>query len=178
MLTKNDPKKVEAGRLIFRAPRASDGPQMYALIDRCKPLDLNSRYCYLILCEHFFSTCVVVERDENIIGLITAYRRPDQPETLFIWQVAVDQSMRGQGLAKRMMQHLFAQPSLADITAIEATVNPSNHASRALFHSMAATVDARVDETPLFAASIFGAGDHEQENLIRVHPLSLDPSGK
>jgi len=90
--------------LSFRAPVANDGTAMHALVERCKPLDVNSQYCYLILCEHFPSTCVVVEEGSEVVGFITAYIPPGKRDTLFIWQVAVDARLRGQGLAKKMLR--------------------------------------------------------------------------
>jgi L-2,4-diaminobutyric acid acetyltransferase len=171
MLTGNDLETKEAGRLLFRKPLAGDGPGIYALADRSKPLDLNSRYCYLILCEHFASTCVVAERQEQIVGFMTGYILPDRRDTLFIWQIAVDADMRGKGLAKKMLRHLLARPILKGIRYIEATVNPSNDASRALFRSLARDCLVELSETMLFPAEWFGTGDHEQENLIRVGPI-------
>ncbi|MFQ5344901.1 MAG: diaminobutyrate acetyltransferase [Mariprofundus sp.] len=172
MLTGNDLETKEAGRLSFRTPVAADGPAIHALVERCKPLDVNSRYCYLILCEHFASTCVVAEYDGNIVGFITAYVPPERRDTLFVWQVAVDARMRGQGLAKKMLRQLLGRRNLKRISFVEATVNPSNDASRSLFHSLARDCNCICDETALFAASLFGEGDHEQENLIRVGPVN------
>lgn len=171
MLTKNELK--EEGRLLFRPPVAGDGPCMHALVERCKPLDVNSLYCYLILCEHFSSTCVVTEVDGEIAAMMTAYIPPERPDTLFVWQIAVDASLRGRGVAKKQFAHLLERECLAGIRYIEATVNPSNDASRGLFHSLAASYDCEVTENELFPASMFGEGDHEQENLLRVGPVSL-----
>ena len=171
MLTGTPLETREAGRLSFREPVADDGPGIYALVERSKPLDLNSRYCYLILCAHFSSTCVVVEQEGTIAAFMTAYILPEQRDTLFVWQIAVDAKMRGQGLAKKMLRRLLARPVLKGVRYIEATVNPSNDASRALFHSLARDCSVEVSETLLFGSDLFGAGDHEQENLIRVGPI-------
>jgi len=171
MLTRNELETKEAGRLSFRAPVADDGPAMHALVDRCKPLDLNSRYCYIILCEHFASTCAVVELDGEVAAMITAYVPPEQCDTLFVWQVAVDAHLRGQGVAKKLMRHLLGRNNLQNIRFVEATVNPSNDASRSLFHSLAHDRSCQIDENLLFDAAMFGEGDHEQENLIRVGPI-------
>lgn len=177
MLTRNNKETLEAGRLSFRAPVAADGPSIYALIERSKPLDLNSRYCYLILCEHFSATCVVAFENEELVGLVTAYLRPDAPDTLFIWQVAVDASMRGQGVAKKMVVELLKRNSLQHVRHLEATVNPSNDASRALFHSLASSYGAQVSESLLFPETLLGDDNHEQENLIRVSELSMELVG-
>ena len=166
----------EAGRLSFRQPVAADGPAMHALVERCKPLDVNSRYCYLILCEHFSSSCVVAEMDGEVVAMMTAYVLPEGHDTLFVWQIAVDARLRGRGVARKLFTHLLKRRNLKNISTIEATVNPSNDASRALFHSLARECCCEVSETPLFAGELFadddGEGDHEQENLIRVAPVN------
>ncbi len=176
MLTGNDLETKEAGCLLntlsFRCPVANDGPAMHALVERCKPLDVNSRYCYLILCEHFPSTCVIVGAGNEVVGMITAYIPPEKSDTLFVWQVAVDARLRGQGLAKNMLRSLLSRPDLKSIRYIEATVNPSNAASRSLFKSLAKDCSCAFDEELIFPADMFGQGNHEQENLIRVGPIT------
>jgi len=181
MLTTNQSK--EAGRLSFRQPVAADGPAMHALVERCKPLDVNSRYCYLILCEHYSSSCIVAEMDGEVVAMMTAYVLPERRDTLFVWQIAVDARLRGRGVARKLFAHLLKRRNLMNITTIEATVNPSNDASRALFHSLAKACGCGVEETPLFEARLFDSagfdhagadhaeGEHEQENLIRVGPI-------
>ncbi|WP_238701344.1 diaminobutyrate acetyltransferase [Mariprofundus erugo] len=157
--------------MSFRAPVAVDGPAMYALVERCPPLDLNSRYCYLILCDHFASTCVVAEQDREVLAFVTGYIPPDRRDTLFVWQVAVDHRLRGQGVAGKMLRSLLERRGLKRIRYVEATVNPSNDASRALFRALARESNCHFDESLLFDAALFGAGSHEQENLVRVGPL-------
>jgi len=153
-------------RLSFRAPVANDGPAMHALVERCKPLDINSRYCYLILCEHFPSTCVVVEEGQEVVGLITAYVPPKKRDTLFVWQFALDSRLRGQGVAKKMLRHLLARHNLKRVQYVQATVSPSNEASRSLFKSLSNDVGCNFNEEFIFPARLFGEGRYEQENLI------------
>jgi len=172
MLTQKKSESKEAGRLSIREPVAADGPEIYALVERCKPLDLNSRYCYLILCEHFASTCAVVESDEGIMALITAYVPPARRDTLFVWQVAVDARLRGQGMARQLLRHLLSRQSLKGVRYVEATVNPSNNASRALFRSLARESSTELSEECLFSESLLGDEGHEQENLVRVGPIN------
>jgi len=174
MLTGTYKATSKAGRLSFRAPVASDGPAIYALVERCKPLDLNSRYCYLILCEHFSSTCVVAEREGECLAFMTAYLSTERPDTLFVWQIAVDAELRGQGVAKRLLAEVLARPALKKVRFVEATVNPSNDASRGIYHALARPYATEVHESLLFATDLLGDGDHEQENLIRVGPVDLE----
>jgi len=158
-------------RLILRQPERRDGAALHDLVAACPPLDLNSRYAYLLLCEHFAATSVVAELDGEIVGAITGYIPPAQPDTLFVWQVAVAEKMRGQSLASRMLQHL--QRHCIDARGLrwmETTISPGNKASHQLFTRFAARHSAGCTTTTLFAAGDFGASGHEEECLYRIGP--------
>ena len=94
-------------KISFRMPNADDGAAIWNLVRDCKPLDENSMYCNLIQCDHFRDTCVLAERDGEVVGWISAYLLPDDSETLFVWQVAVSPKARGTGLGVRMLEHLL-----------------------------------------------------------------------
>jgi L-2,4-diaminobutyric acid acetyltransferase len=163
--TKQDPP------LAFRKPRVSDGPDIYDLVTRSKPLDVNSRYNYLLLCSHFAETCAVVESEGSVLAFISAYCPPQQSDTLFVWQVAVDASLRGQGIAKRLIRHLLDRPNLQHIRFVEATVNPSNDASRNLFRSLARESQCDIKDSLFYSIEDFGGDAHEEEILLRVGPI-------
>ena len=156
----------------LRAPTKRDGSAIHDLIAACPPLDLNARYCYLLLCEHFSATCIVAETmDNQIDGFVSAYVPPGRPDCLFVWQVAVRERARGQGLAKRLLDELLARGALRDIVFVETTVGPDNHASRKTFAALAQTHDAKLVEFELFPPALFGAQAHEDERLLRIGML-------
>ena len=159
--------------ILFKIPTLNDAPGVYDLVDRCKPLDLNSRYCYMLVCSHFRQTSVVVENDGHVVGLVSGYRDPEQPGTLFVWQVAVDASMRGKGVASRMLKVLLGRENLRDIRHIETTISPSNSASRNLFGHLARELRAGITDRPCFGKGLFGGEAHEDEQLYRVGPFDL-----
>lgn len=172
------PPSVNSTELRLRAPGRADGAAIHALIQACPPLDCNSCYAYLVLVEHFGGTCVIAEdRRGRIVGFISAYSPPGQPDTLFVWQVAVDASARGQGLAQRMLADLLARPACAGIRYVDTTVSPGNQASRALFHRFAASCQAVLTEHPLFQRQHFGGPGHDDEPLLRIGPLAVPAPG-
>lgn len=135
-----------------------------------KVLDLNTSYAYLLWCRDFASTSVVADVDGTPGGFVTGYLRPDQPDTLMVWQVAVDEEHRGRGLARRMLSELVdAVPSR--VTGMETTITADNAASIALFTSFADSRGARITREPVFDASLFPDG-HETELLFRIGPLA------
>jgi L-2,4-diaminobutyric acid acetyltransferase len=157
----------------LRHPTIQDGAALYQLASDSQVLDVNSSYAYLLLCKHFSPTCVVAV-DAGVAGFATAYRLPQQPDTLFLWQIAVGASHRGQGLALRMLQWLLQQPSCEGVKRFETTVTPSNRASTALFEAFARSLGAELTVTPYFAADLFPGGGHEAEQLFSIAPVALD----
>ncbi len=157
--------------LSLRTPDRRDGAQIHRLIEQCPPLDLNSQYAYLLLCEHFSPTCVLAQADHQVLGFISAYMPPAQADVLFIWQVAVHPQARGRGLGLSMLQTLLRRPHLSHIQFIETTVSPQNQASRGLFAALATALQASIQELPLFDRHLFAGHGHDDEPLLRIGPF-------
>ena len=134
-------------------------------------LDINSDYAYLLLARDFHETCVIAEEDGRVIGFVTAYRPPRDPDVLFVWQIAVSEEARGRGLASQMLDELIKRGLLLGVQFIEATVTGSNFASRALFMSLGRRHNVDCEITTGFSADAFETAGHEAEDLFRIGPL-------
>ena len=157
--------------LTLRQPERRDGAALHRLVASCPPLDLNSRYAYLLFCHHHARTSVVAESGGAIVGAITAYVPPAQPDTLFVWQVAVAPHMRGQGLAAHMLDHLGHQwLAQRQLRWLETTISPGNEPSDNLFTGFARRHGAGCTTATLFFASDFGESGHEEECLYKIGP--------
>jgi L-2,4-diaminobutyric acid acetyltransferase len=160
----------------LRKPCSEDGPSVHQLISECPPLDTNSVYCNLLQCTYFQATCVIAECDQRLCGFTSAYIAPDRPDTLFIWQVAVPEAFRGQGLAKRMIQHLLQRQYTGSIDYLETTITEANQASWRLFESLAKQNDTPMQSNILFDLNTHFNGKHDSEFLVRIGPLNNTPS--
>lgn len=170
--------RSDPSTMVLREPRLDDGPRIRQLIDSCRPLDPNSTYAYLLLSHHFAGTCVVAERAGHLLGFISGYVEPRQPDTLFVWQVAVDPAARGQGLALSMLHELTLRDALRErIFFIEATVTPDNDPSRRMFGKLARTLGAPCNESDFIGETLFGGEAHEEERLIRIGPIPINHNG-
>jgi L-2,4-diaminobutyric acid acetyltransferase len=159
--------------VVIRPPCVTDGASVNALIASCPPLDRNSLYCNLLQCTHFSATSALAEQEGKVIGFASGYRLPDEPETLFIWQVAVDRIARGRALGKHLIFDILSRPVCADVSMLKTTVTQSNSASQAMFDKTAAVLDAPHRRTLLFDRDRHLGGSHSSEFLISIGPFQI-----
>ena len=170
--TKTEDRQAASRRVSLRKPASADGSRIWRLVAVCPPLDQNSMYCNLLQCRDFAETSVLAELQGEAVGWVSGYRRPDDPSTLFIWQVAVHERARGLGLARRMLFDLLERQGARDVVRMQTTITPDNRASHALFRSVAERADADLEETVCFDGERHFAGRHASERLITIGPLN------
>ena len=158
-----DPKPI-----TLRKPVDSDGAAVWALIKECRPLDVNSMYCNLIQCDHFAETCVVAESGDEVLGWISAYILPEEPDTLFVWQVAVSENARGCGLGGRMLKELLTRDACEGILQLKTTITKSNEASWALFSRFAERQGADLDSEAHFKRDEHFEGRSATEHMVTI----------
>ncbi|SFP50112.1 L-2,4-diaminobutyric acid acetyltransferase [Amycolatopsis arida] len=168
-----------AGHVVIENPAKSDGAALWRIARDSRKLDLNSSYAYLLWCQDFADTSVVARVDGEPVGFVIGYRRPTALDALLVWQVAVDSSQRGHGLAGRLLDALFTplvNGAPGGVRFLDTTITPDNEASIRLFESFAKRWSADLTRTPLFAAADF-PDEHEPEDLYRIGPLAPRASG-
>ncbi|NJQ07328.1 diaminobutyrate acetyltransferase [Streptomyces lonarensis] len=155
-------------------PRLEDGAALWRIARDSRVLDLNSSYSYLLWCRDHSATSIVArDADGDPVGFITGYLRPQDQRTLFVWQVAVDHSQRGRGLAAAMLGTLVARTAEElGVEFVETTVTPDNAPSNRLFTSFADRHSAPMRSDVLLDADVFPDDGHEPEVLHRIGPLA------
>jgi L-2,4-diaminobutyric acid acetyltransferase len=127
----------------------------------------------MLFCTHFRKTSVVALNDNNrVVGFVSGYRPPVKVDALFIWQVAVDASMRGRSLAPKIIDNILNRAYNKDIKFIHATVTPSNKPSERLFRKLAEIYNTRCKTSLFFKGEYFCHNDaHEDEYLFNIGPI-------
>ncbi len=155
----------------LRKPVAKDGADIWKLIRACRPLDENSMYCNLLQCDHFADTCVVAQRSGEIVGWVSAYVMPNEPDTLFVWQVAVADTARGHGLGALMLQNILNRPQCKDVSRVQTTITADNEASWAMFRKFGRVMGAKLDVKAYYTQALHFQERHKTEHLVTI-PLS------
>nr|WP_321980808.1 diaminobutyrate acetyltransferase [uncultured Cohaesibacter sp.] len=161
-------KQIHPARPLLRIPCAEDGAEIWELVRNCRPLDENSMYCNLLQCDHFADTCVLAELSGEVVGWISAYILPNDPDTLFIWQVAVAEKARGLGLGSKMLQTIIDRPQCEAVTKLQTTITKDNEASWALFGKFAKNQSCKLDSQPYYTQSQHFQDRHDTENLVTI----------
>lgn len=162
------PKPTTPATIGFRHPSIEDGADIWRTIRDQSVLDLNSSYAYLLLCDRFSQSCLIAEADGKQAGFLVGFEPPQSPGVLFVWQISVNEEFRGLGIAQRMIEELVRRRGF---TAVEATVTPSNSASRRLFRSFAERMGCPCQEQPHFQAKHFPDQGIEAEDLFHIGPI-------
>lgn len=152
----------------LRKPAAEDGANIWRLVRACKPLDENSMYCNLVQCDHFRDTCIVAEMDGEIVGWVSGYKLPDDPETLFVWQVAVSDTARGTGLGTLMLRGLLSRENCKGVTRVQTTITRDNGASWALFRKFTELSAGELSSAPYFSKDEHFDTLHDTEYMVTI----------
>lgn len=145
-----------------------DGGDLWRIASDAQTLDVNASYAYLLWCRDFAATTIVADVGGVPGGFVSGYVRPDAPDTLMIWQVAVDEAHRGRGIARAMLEELTDR--VPEVTVMETTITDDNAASIGLFTTFAERRDATITRSDLFEFDHF-PDDHDAERLYRITPL-------
>ena len=116
--------------------------------------------------------------DGRRLGFVGGYLKPSDPSVLFIWQIAVSREARGRRIGAGLLDEVLDRPACRHVRHLEATVTPSNEASRALFRSFARSRRVACREAPMFHSADFGGGAHEDEQLVRIGPFHAPGGGR
>lgn len=169
IISKN--KKIEIKSILYRKPTVNDGAQMFEIVKKSGVLDVNSSYSYLMWGKYFNETSIVAEVDGKIIGFISGLIQPNTPNTIFVWQIAIDEKYRGNGLALTSLKKLINQVKHKNVTFLEATITPSNIPSNRLFRRLATELKTNHIIVPCFEKEHFPDAANEEELTYRIGPF-------
>ncbi|MEU7033771.1 diaminobutyrate acetyltransferase [Streptomyces sp. NPDC046237] len=168
-----DQNTVAKKQAVFRAPVPEDGPAVWKLVENTPGLDSNSLYYYTLWFRDFTDGSLVATVDDELVGFLTGYRRPDEPDTYFVWQTAVNPRHGIPFLGVKLFQAAADRQVADGARYVEATVSAENKAIIMVLKQFAKKHSAPVETRVLFPSSLF-ADSHHDEVLYRIGPLTAD----
>ena len=167
MNTRND---LLLDKIELRTPLNTDGDALKGLLATTPVFDGNSVQCTLLQCGHFAKTSVAAFLHGRLVGFVSAYYPPNEPHTLFVWQVVVSQQLRALGLGKKMLHWLIDQPACRQAIRLVTAIGIKNAVPWSMFDSFARDIGAlpiKSFVTPLTPKD----GFVPDEYLLRISPL-------
>ncbi|MGW0704205.1 diaminobutyrate acetyltransferase [Streptomyces sp. NPDC002867] len=158
---------------VFRAPVPQDGPAVWKMVEDTPGLDSNSLYYYSLWFRDFADGSLVATVHDELVGFLTGYRRPEEPETYFVWQTAVSPRHGIPFLGVKLFQAAADQQVANGARYVEATVSAENKAIIMVLKQFAKKHSAPIETRVLFPSSLF-TDSHHDEVLYRIGPLTAD----
>lgn len=84
-----------------------------------------NHYIYWMLGKYFPSTCLVAERDDQILGYIGALCAGEK-QKIFVWQIAVKANIRGQEIGRKLLENIVVAAGNLGICQLEIAINDKN----------------------------------------------------
>ncbi|MBA8823984.1 L-2,4-diaminobutyric acid acetyltransferase [Saccharopolyspora lacisalsi] len=157
--------------VIFRVPTPDDGLPVWEMVDKDRRLDTNSPYYYTMWFRDFAQESLVATIDEEVVGFLNGYRRPEAPDTYVVWQEAVKPRHGVPDLGVNLFKHAAEQQIAKGANFVEATVSANNKPIIMVLRRFAKARSAKIENSVLFPASYFPE-EHHDEILYRIGPLA------
>jgi L-2,4-diaminobutyric acid acetyltransferase len=170
--------------VTFRNPVAEDGPAVRQLVEDTPGVEPNSLRHYTLWFRDFADGSLVATVDDELVGVLTGYRRPQEPDTYFVWQTAVSPRHCIPMLGVKLFEHAVDRQLAKGARFVEATVSVGNEALVMVLKNVAMRHSGGIQTCVLFPGSLFpggtgtsrtaggGPGSHLDELLYRIGPLS------
>lgn len=152
----------------LRQPEPEDSARIDALAGGFTSHGMSSLQGSLMSHDGFRETSVLAEQDGALIGFVSAYRLPNDPQTLFVWRVDVSETARDTGLASLMMGHLMRVQACDGVTRVQTAIKPSDESAWTLFRRFARWQRSRMDIQPFITQALTPFNQHDTEMMVTI----------
>jgi len=134
--------------LQIRKADEKEFPSVYNFVSSCKPLESYPEHFYKIMLRYFGNSCIIAEFNGEIVGFVMGFTSQVDDKKLFLWQIGVANLLRGNEIAKMLLEKFEKVAKKLGCKRIEVTVDPENIPSQKLFEKMGyLNVSAKEGET-------------------------------
>jgi ribosomal protein S18 acetylase RimI-like enzyme len=157
----------------IRSVREEDFLKIAEIAEKCLPMATERNSIYHIFTKFFKKTSLVVEKaDGEAVGFLIGFISQDDPADAYIHLLCVNQSCRGRGLAKGMVQRFLETVTESGCRKVYLITRPQNKTAINFYKGLGFKLD-KVGETieinGLKAVKDYnGLGDHK---MVFYKPL-------
>jgi len=153
---------------VLRAPEADDAGRIADLADGFASGEAYAPQGDLMSNAAFRDTSVVAELEGELVGGVTAYRLPYDPQTLFIWHADVAETARDQGLSSLMMGYLMRQEACVGVTRVQTAIAPMDERAWTLFRHFARWQRSHMEIQMFITQALTPFAQHETDHLVTI----------
>jgi L-2,4-diaminobutyric acid acetyltransferase len=162
------PELLELAVPVLRTPETKDKGRVTAPVGTALPRDTRGISGTVVGQDAFHETSVLAEMNGELLGRITGYLLPYDPETLFIWHIEVSDAAPGTALSMRMLRHLLQQKSCAGVTRVQTVISSDDEAPWLQFRQFAGKQNTSMDIQPYYTQALEPHKRHENDNLVTI----------
>lgn len=146
-------------------------PAVEQLISHGAPyIRLRTSSDYWLYSELFASTCPVAVENEQVIGVVIAFRSQDKPEDVYIQDVMTHPDHRRRGIARALLDVVRQRAVMWGCERLYLTSEPENAASHATWLSLGFTniPGDRTDNGVFVTSNYKGPGKHRAVYQLNI----------
>ncbi|WP_269915540.1 hypothetical protein [Acinetobacter sp. HY1485] len=158
-------------KIIFRLAKPSDAPEIYNIVLNTPGIDNNSLYFYTIWLKEFSASNVVATRNDKIVAFLTAFRKPSDSRTLFLWQLAAVPRHGIADLGYKLSEFLIElELKNTKLKCIEATIDIDNQSIFYVLKKITNKYNGKLTKHEFLSQEYLSSNTetHHEETLIKV----------
>ena len=133
-----------SGKNMIKNLEINDIDLVIELLSKNRPYVVpHHKYQYWILSKYHSMTSYVFIESNRIVGFLGCLQSSER-NSIFIWQICVDENHRNKGIAKKLLNKLVLAIKELEISVIDLSITEGNEASKALFVKFAKSISSEL----------------------------------
>ncbi|GEM_PF-3598627 len=154
----------------YRKASVEDAKEIHTIVKNTPGIDDNSLYYYSLWLKEFDQSNVVATQNNKIIAFLTAFRKPKDPETLFLWQLAAIPRHGVPDLGVRLAYHLIDYEIDNNLSGVEATIDLNNKSILYVMKKIEKKYNGKMLMEEYLSEDFLSGNDehHHSETLLKI----------
>jgi L-2,4-diaminobutyric acid acetyltransferase len=153
----------------YRKATFDDAKKIHEIVKKTPGIDDNSLYYYSLWLKEFDQSNVVAVHNKRIVAFLTAFRKPKDNSTLFLWQLAAVPRHGIPDLGVNLSYYLIDDEIKKNLSSIEATIDLNNKSILYVMKKLEKRYNGNMHmEEYLSEEYLSGNENHHTETLLKI----------